>query len=124
MPLNNSIFSKEDAEFLFRAEELFLALEHSIQNFHVCPQDQNKLHELFQIYCQHAPPSINLTVQTCFDAFNPALYATIRTMATNTSGSVITAENQFAWKCFTNDLSSGDILGAYELKRTSKPSFQ
>ena len=59
-------------------------------------------------------------METCLNAFNQALYATIKTTMINTSGAVITAETQFAWRCFTNDLSTGDILGAYETKRTSK----
>ncbi len=37
-----------------------------------------------------------------------------------TSGSTINAETQFAWRCFTNDLATPDILGAFEIKRTSK----
>jgi hypothetical protein len=104
---------------MIRAEELFFALDDSIQNFHLINQRENKLHEIFRSYCQNAPKSIHLTIQTCLNAFNQALYSTLRTII-NTSGSVINADMQFAWRCFTNDLSSPDMLGAYEVKRPSK----
>ena len=55
----------------------------------------------------------------CFHAFHQALYSTLRTVI-GTSGSTINAETQFAWRCFTNDLLTPDILGAYEIKRPSE----
>jgi hypothetical protein len=36
------------------------------------------------------------------------------------SGQALAADIQFAWRCFTNDLKTPDIVGAYEAKRPSK----
>jgi hypothetical protein len=98
-------------------------LDNSIQNFHLINQQENKLNELFRLYCQHAPISIHLNMQICLNAFNQALYSTLRTIL-NTSGSVINPEIQFAWRCFTNDLFTPDILGVYETKRLSRRFFK
>ncbi len=98
-------------------------MEDSIENFHLINQKENKLLELFRFYCQYASSSsINLTVQRCLHAFHQALYFTLRTVIP-TSGLTINAEIQFAWRCFTNDLSTPDILGAYEIKRLSINDF-
>ncbi len=94
-------------------------MEDTIKNFHLINEQENKLNDFFRFYCQHASKSMDLTVQTCLNAFNQALYSTLRTVI-NTSGSTINAETQFAWRCLTNDLSTPDILGVYEIKRPSK----
>ncbi|CAF3652930.1 unnamed protein product [Rotaria sordida] len=114
--LNKITSMPGDADFIIRAEELFLALDDSIQNFHLIDQQENKLHDLFNLYCEHAPKSLDLTIQTCFNIFNQALYSTLRTVLA-ASGSTINVDTQFAWRCFTNDLSTPDILAAYEAKR-------
>ena len=100
---------------MIHAEELFQALDDSVQTFHLTGQQENKLHQLLCSYCTNAPKSINLTLQTCLNAFNQALYLTLRTIITG-----INADTQFAWRCFTNDLSTPDILAAYEIKRRSR----
>jgi hypothetical protein len=82
-------------------------------------QQNNKLTELFRLYCEYAPQSANLTIQTCWNAFNEALYSTLRTVF-NGSGQPLTADTQFAWRCFTNDITTPDIMGVYEAKRPSK----
>ncbi len=115
------IILQENVEFVIQAEELFRALDNSIQNFHLINQQKNKLYELFHLYCQNAPKSIHLNIEICLNAFNQALYSTLRTIL-NSSGSVINAEIQFAWRCFTNDLSTTDILGFYATKRPSRYS--
>lgn len=71
------------------------------------------------MYCQQAPQSIYLTPQICLNIFHQALYSTLR-MIFNTSQTNISPETQFAWRCFTNDLTTSDILGAYETKRPSR----
>jgi hypothetical protein len=60
-----------------------------------------------------------LNVQTCWNAFNEALYSTLRQTFSG-SGQTLNADTQFAWRCFTNDLKTPDIMGAYEAKRPSK----
>ncbi len=40
----------------------------------------------------------------------------------STSGSIVNPDTQFAWRCFTNDLSTPDILSAYETKPPGKDS--
>lgn len=82
-------------------------------------QQDNKLNELFRLYCEYAPQSTNLTIHACWHAFNEALYSTLRTIF-NGTGQPLNADIQFAWRCFTNDLSTTDILGAYEAKRRSR----
>jgi hypothetical protein len=82
-------------------------------------QQDNKLNELFRLYCEYAPQSTNLTIHACWHAFNEALYSTLRTIF-NGTGQPLNADIQFAWRCFTNDLSTPDIMGAYEIKRPSK----
>ena len=106
---------QEDAEFLIRVEELFFALEDSVENFHLIHQHENQLFALFRLFCQQT----HLTIPMCLHAFHQALYSTLRTIL-GTSGSTISAETQFAWRCFTNDLLTPDILGAYEIKRPSE----
>ena len=93
-------------------------MDDAIQNFHNPDEQYRKLSELFHLYCSFAPASSTLTVQSCWKAFNQALYTTLRTLFTG-SGNVLTAETQFAWRCFTNDLNTPDIIGAYEAKRPS-----
>ena len=110
---------QEDAECQIRAEELFLALDDSIQNFHQVDRRTNELHDFLRYYCQQAPELLQITFTKCLLAFHQALYATLRTML-NTPGSTTTADTQFAWRCYTNDLSTPDILAAYEPKRPSK----
>ena len=78
----------------------------------------NKLTELFRLYCEYASQTENLTVHTCWHGFNEALYSTLRTTF-NGSGQPLNAETQFAWRCFTNDLKTPDIMGAYEARRPS-----
>ncbi|CAF4694484.1 unnamed protein product, partial [Rotaria sp. Silwood2] len=114
--LNKIATVPEDADFILRAEELFLALDDSIQNFHLIGQQENKLIDLFSLYCEHAPKTLDLTIQTCLNTFNQALYSTLRTILA-ASGSGISVDTQFAWRCFTNDLSTPDILAAYDAKR-------
>ncbi|CAF3372079.1 unnamed protein product [Rotaria sp. Silwood1] len=114
--LNKITVMPEDADFILRAEELFLALDDSIQNFHLIGQQENKLYDLLSLYCENAPKSLDLTIQTCFNIFNQALYSTLRTVL-SVSGSGISVDTQFAWRCFTNDLATPDILSAYETKR-------
>lgn len=97
---------------------MFLALDDAIQNFHNPELQNKKLSELFHLYCSYAPPSSKLSVQSCWKAFNQALYNTLRILFTGT-GNVLTAETQFAWRCFTNDLNTPDIIGAYESRRPS-----
>jgi len=75
-----------------------------------------KLTELFRSYCDYAPQSANLTVQKCWNVFNEALFATFRTIF-NGSGILINADTQFAWRCFTNDLTTPDIMGVFETQR-------
>lgn len=116
--LSRIVAVPEDAEFSSRAEELFLALDDAIQNFHNPELQNKKLSELFHLYCSYAPPSSKLTVQSCWKAFNQALYNTLRILFTGT-GNILTAETQFAWRCFTNDLNTPDIIGAYESRRPS-----
>ncbi len=70
------------------------------------------------MYCDNAPKSINLTIQTCLNAFNQALYSTLRIIMSS-MGSNVNADTQFAWRCFTNDLLTTDILAVYEIKRPS-----
>ncbi|CAF1269415.1 unnamed protein product [Adineta ricciae] len=111
----------EDAECQIRAEELFLALDDSIQNFHLVDQRTNELHDFLRYYCQQAPELLQIPFAKCLQAFHQALYVTLRTML-NMSGSTITADTQFAWRCYTNDLSTPDILAAYEPKRPTAPS--
>ncbi len=60
-----------------------------------------------------------MNVQTCWNAFNEALYSTLRQTFSG-SGQTLNADTQFAWRCFTNDLKTPDIMGAYEAKRPSK----
>jgi hypothetical protein len=107
---------------VIRAEELFQAFDDSAQNFHLIDARDDKLHHLFRSYCEHAPKSVNLTMQTCLNAFNQAFYSTLRTVMT-TSGLGVNPETQFAWRCFTNDLVTPDILAAYEVKRRSENSL-
>jgi len=85
-------------------------------------QKDNKLNQLFRLYCEYAPQSSNLTILACWNAFNDALYSTLRATL-NGSGQPLTAEIQFAWRCFTNDLVTPDIMGAYEARRPSKKIF-
>ncbi|CAF3367996.1 unnamed protein product [Rotaria sp. Silwood1] len=120
--LNKITVMPEDADFILRAEELFLALDDSIQNFHLIGQQENKLYDLLSLYCENAPKSLDLTIQTCFNIFNQALYSTLRTVL-SVSGSGISVDTQFAWRCFTNDLATPDILSAYETKRPSMKLF-
>ncbi len=82
-------------------------------------EQDNKLNELFRLYCEYAPQSANLNVHTCWNGFNEALYSTLRTIFGG-SGQTLNADTQFAWRCFTNDLVTPDIMGAYEAKRPSK----
>lgn len=110
---------KEDAEFTARAEELFLALDDAVQNFNNMDQQDAKLNELFQLYCEYGSPSANLTIQTCWNNFNQALYSTLRTVY-NGSGQTLNTDTQFAWRCFTNDLTTPDIMGVYEARRPSR----
>ncbi|UJR16262.1 hypothetical protein I4U23_003169 [Adineta vaga] len=119
--LNKLTSVPEDVECQIRAEEFFLALDDSIQNFHLIDQQTNKLHDFLRFHCQQAPASLKLTFARCLQAFHQALYATLRTMI-NTSSSTIHADTQFAWRCYTNDLSTPDILAAYEPKRPTAPS--
>ena len=110
---------KEDGEFTARAEELFLALDDAVQNFNNIDQQDEKLNELFRLYCEYAPQSANFTIDKCWNAFNQALYLTLRTIC-NGSGQPLNADTQFAWRCFTNDLSTVDIMGVYKARRPSK----
>ncbi len=82
-------------------------------------QQDKKLNELFRLYCEYAPQSEHLTVHACWNAFNEALYSTLRAVFYG-SGQALAADIQFAWRCFTNDLKTPDIVGAYEAKRPSK----
>jgi hypothetical protein len=82
-------------------------------------QQDNKLNELFRLYCEYAPQSANLTIDRCWNAFNEALYSTLRTVLYG-AGQSLNIETQFAWRCFTNDLVTPDIMGVYEAKRPSK----
>ncbi|CAF1130028.1 unnamed protein product [Rotaria sp. Silwood1] len=116
--LSKIVSVPEDAEFIARAEELFLAFDDAIQNFNNLDQQDVKLNELFRLYCEYTSPLSNLTVQTCWNAFNQALYSTLRTIC-NGSGQPLSAETQFAWRCFTNDLTTPDIMGVYEAGRPS-----
>ncbi|CAF4088818.1 unnamed protein product [Rotaria sp. Silwood2] len=116
--LSKIVSVSEDAEFISRAEELFLAFDDAIQNFNNIDQQDIKLNELFRLYCEYASPLSNLTVQTCWNTFNQALYSTLRTIC-NGSGQPLSAETQFAWRCFTNDLATPDIMGVYESRRPS-----
>jgi hypothetical protein len=99
-----------------------VAFDEAVQNFNNFDQQDNKLHDLFRLYCEYAPQSSNLNIQTCWNAFNEALYSTLR-MIFNGSGTVMNADTQFAWRCFTNDLTTPDITGAYEARRPSKTIF-
>ncbi|CAF2133241.1 unnamed protein product [Rotaria magnacalcarata] len=114
--LNKITSVPENINFIIRAEELFLALDDSIENFHLVDQKENKLYNLFSSYCEQAPKSIELSIQTCFTVFNQALYSTLRSTIA-ASGPGINVHTQFAWRCFTNDLLTPDILTAYEVKR-------
>lgn len=115
--LSQIISVPEDAEFLARAEELFFAVDDAVQNFNNFDQQDNKLNELFHLYCEYAQAA-SLSVQTCRNAFNEALYSTLRT-AYHSSGQTLNADIQFAWRCFTNDLTTPDIMGAYDSRRPS-----
>ncbi|CAM2703017.1 unnamed protein product [Rotaria socialis] len=115
--LNKITSVPEDTNFILRAEELFLALDDSIENFHLVDQKENKLYNLFSSYCEQAPKSIDLSIQICFTVFNQALYSTLRSTIA-VSGPGINVDTQFAWRCFTNDLSTPDILTAYDVKRS------
>ncbi|CAF0738248.1 unnamed protein product [Adineta steineri] len=119
--LNKIVSVPEDAECLIEAEELFLALDDSIENFHLIDQQTNKLYDLFRLYCEQAPKPIHLTVEICLNIFKQALYSTLRTM-TSSTGTIINADTQFAWRCFTDDRLTPDILSAYEPKRSTVPS--
>jgi hypothetical protein len=106
-------------EFIARAEELFVAFDDAVQNFNNMDLQDNKLNELFRLYCEYVPQSANLTVHACWHAFNEAIYSTLRTIFSG-SGQTLNADVQFAWRCFTNDLITPDIMGAYDAKRPSK----
>lgn len=93
-----------------------------MQNFNNTDEQDRKLNELFHLYCEYAPQSSNLTVHACWRAFNEALYSTLRTTF-QASGQQLTADMQFAWRCFTNDLTTPDIMGAYEARRPSKKQW-
>ena len=121
--LESLCFEQEDVEFLRRAEELLLALGNSVQNFHSVGQEESKLTSLFASYCKRAPKSDPCTLQACSSAFNQALYVMLRTML-GISGSPVTKETQFAWRCFTNDLATPDILGVYKPKTPSNESLE
>ena len=112
------IHFKEDAEFIARAEELFVALDDAVQNFNDLDQQESRLHDLFHSYCEQASPLSNLTVHTCWNAFNQALYSTLRSVY-HASGQTLSPDTQFAWRCFTNDLTTPDIMGVYEARRPS-----
>ncbi|CAM4739728.1 unnamed protein product [Rotaria magnacalcarata] len=118
--LSKIVSVPEDAEFTARAEELFLALDDGVQNFNNMDQQNTKLTELFRLYCEYASPLANLTLLTCWNGFNQALYSTLRTIC-NGSGQPLNADAQFAWRCFTNDLSTPDIMGVYDARRPSTP---
>jgi hypothetical protein len=94
-------------------------LDESVQNFHLIDQQENKLHDLFRSYCENAPKSNDLTIQTCLNTFNQALYITLRAIFSAT-GAAVNTGTQFAWRCFTNDLTTPDILAVYETTRTSR----
>lgn len=94
-------------------------MDDAVQNFNNLDQQDNKLNEIFRFYCEYAPQSANLSIQACWNAFNEALYATLRSVF-NGSGQTLNGDTQFAWRCFTNDLKTPDIMGAYESKRPSK----
>jgi len=89
-----------------------------VDNFNSIPQYETKLYGLLRDYCQH---TTNLTVESCAKAFYQALFSTIRTIG-NQIGSNVNSETQFAWRCFTNDLQTMDIFGAFEIKRPSTTS--
>ncbi|UJR30270.1 hypothetical protein I4U23_017808 [Adineta vaga] len=112
------VSAPEDTDFILRAEELFLALDDSIQNFNNMDQQDNRLQELFRLYCDYAPESAHLTVQTCWKVFNEAIYTTLRNILAN-AGQALNTETQFAWRCFTNDLTTTDIMGVYETKHNN-----
>ncbi|CAF1182417.1 unnamed protein product [Rotaria sordida] len=116
--LSKIISVPEDAEFITCAEELFHAFDDAVQNFNDMDQQDVKLNELFRSYCEYAAPYFNLTIQTCWNVFNQALYSTLRIIC-NGSGQPLNAETQFAWRCFTNDLITPDIMGVYEARRPS-----
>lgn len=78
-----------------------------------------KLNELFAFYCEYAPQSTNLNVHKCWKAFNEALFSTLRTIFSG-SGQPLNGDTQFAWRCFTNDLTTPDIMGVYEANRPGK----
>ena len=40
----------------------------------------------------------------------------------SSANSNVNADTQFAWRCFTGDLLTADILAAYETKRPSRTS--
>ena len=79
-------------------------------------QQDGKLNELFRTYCQYAPEAANLTIQKCWRAFKDAIYATLRTLL-HSAGQALNTETQYAWRCFTNDLATPDIMGAYETRQ-------
>lgn len=92
-----------------------------MQNFNNLDEQDRKLNELFRVYCEYSPQSANLTIQACWRAFNEALYSTLRTTF-NGAAQPLNADMQFAWRCFTNDLTTPDIMGAYDAKRPSRNS--
>ena len=94
------------------------AVDDAIENFNNFDQQDNKLNELFHLYCEYAQAA-GLSLQTCRNAFNEALYSTLRTAYAG-SGQALNADIQFAWRCFTNDLTTPDIMGAYDSRRPSK----
>lgn len=108
-------FFQEDRDFIERAEELFNALDESVENFHRIPPEENALTKLFRSFCEK---STELTLEKCENAFNQSLYPTIRTMMIGSETSV-NIDIQYAWRCFTNDLLTKDILHCYRIRRLS-----
>jgi hypothetical protein len=59
---------------------------------------------------------MDLSIEECEYAFKRALYLTLKTLL-NASGLSIGVDVQTAWKCYTDDLLTVDILDVYKTRR-------